>query len=190
MAVATTLVYTIPFFVDKENQSYLFSFTSGKRKLQWQRKAVSYRWLICIIGLKVIAIFWAFILLYFSSKEQYYNYLNCLQVVLAKSLEQWKKLHSEYRGRNAKYIYEIKFQHPMSSILHIHKKFFYLNERLFRNCLVECQSGHCLYLTFFVLASSHSRQMLGYYIIHRLQLFPFTSTTIHCWLLSDHSLVI
>jgi len=41
MAVATTQVYNIPFFVDKENESYLFSFTSGKRKMQWQRKAVS-----------------------------------------------------------------------------------------------------------------------------------------------------
>ena len=61
---------------------------------------------------------------------------------------------------------------------------------VFRKCLVECEPGHCLNLMFFVLASSPSRQMLGYYITHRLQMFPFTSTTSHCWLPSEHSLVI
>ena len=144
MAVATTQVYNIPFFVDKENQSYLLSFTPGKRKLQWQRKAVSNQWLISITGLKVTAIFWAFILLYFSYKEQYYNYLNCLQVVLAKILKQWKKLHSEYRGRNAKYIYEIKFQHPTSSILHINKNVFLFKwEIIMQTNIIQVLLSNC-----------------------------------------------
>jgi hypothetical protein len=81
-------------------QTYLFNFTSGKRKSQWQRIAVSNRWLIWITGLKMIAMLCAFILLYFSWKILI-TYI--LSSGLNKKCYTEKEITLKYIGRNSQY---------------------------------------------------------------------------------------
>jgi hypothetical protein len=106
----------------------LFSFTSGKRKLQWKRKAVSNRWLICITGLKVIAILWAFILLYFSCKEQYYNYLNCCKWPLQQFSSTIKNYIQNLEGETQSPYAKLSFSPCMSII----SNFFFVGGGVFK----------------------------------------------------------